>query len=58
MLGQMGGSASLGLYGDRFGVRSALKLAGVFLAPLLAIYGSHAFGLFGLISQPVKESES
>jgi MFS family permease len=39
MLGQMGGSAGLGLFGDRFGVRRALGLSGVFLTPLLLIYG-------------------
>lgn len=38
MLGQMGGSTSLGVFGDRFGVRSALGLSGMLLMPVLAIY--------------------
>ncbi len=40
MVGQMGASTSLGVFGDHFGVRRALGLSGVFLAPLLIIYGS------------------
>jgi hypothetical protein len=38
----MGGSTALGLFGDRFGVRSALGLSGAFLVPLLVIYGQRA----------------
>jgi MFS transporter, DHA3 family, tetracycline resistance protein len=39
MLGQMGGSTGLGMFGDRFGVRNMLGLSGVFLVPLLVMYG-------------------
>jgi MFS family permease len=42
MLGQMGGSTSLSMVGDRLGVRSVLGLSGVLLVPLLAIYGRSA----------------
>jgi len=38
-LGQMGGSTSLGAFGDRFGVRRALGLSGLFLVPILVLYG-------------------
>lgn len=41
MFGQMGSSAALGAFGDRFGVRGALGLSGLFLAPLLFIYGRY-----------------
>lgn len=39
MLGRMGGSTSLSVVGDRYGVRSALGLSSVFVTLLLATYG-------------------
>jgi MFS transporter, DHA3 family, tetracycline resistance protein len=42
LLGQMGGSTSLSVVGDHYGVRSALGLAGAWLVPLLAIYSHQA----------------
>ena len=42
MIGMLGSSASLGAYGDRFGVRSALALSGTLLFPLVLIYGRNA----------------
>jgi len=42
MFGQMGGSTALGLFGDRFGARPALMLAGIFLVPPLLVFGKHS----------------
>jgi hypothetical protein len=45
MLGQLGGGLAVGLVGNRYGIRAALVLASMFLAPVLALYagnGRHA----------------
>ena len=37
--GEMGGNTSLGAFGDRFGVRSALGLSALLVVPMLVVYG-------------------
>ncbi len=41
MFGQLGGGLGVGAVGDRYGLRVALSLAGVFLVPLIALYARH-----------------
>lgn len=41
MVGVMGSSTGLGLFGDRFGVRKALQFSGILLFPLLVIYSKY-----------------
>jgi DHA3 family tetracycline resistance protein-like MFS transporter len=38
MLGQLGGGLGVGVVGNRYGIRAALVLASLFLAPVLALY--------------------
>ena len=38
MVGTLGSSTGLGAFGDRFGVRSALGLSGIFLLPIILIF--------------------
>jgi DHA3 family tetracycline resistance protein-like MFS transporter len=44
-IGALGSSTGMGAFGDHFGVRSALKLLGVILLPLILIYRQNAKGL-------------
>jgi hypothetical protein len=44
MLGQLGGGLAVGVVGNRFGIRTALVLASVFLAPVLALYAGGGSG--------------
>jgi hypothetical protein len=41
-IGALGSSTGMGAFGDHFGVRSALKLLGVILLPLILIYRQNA----------------
>mgnify|MGYP001144729896 CR=1 FL=1 len=44
-MGALGSSTGLGAFGDQFGVRSALKLLGAILLPVVLIYKQSARGL-------------
>ena len=41
-IGALGSSTGLGAFGDQFGVRSALKLLGAILLPVILIYKQSA----------------
>jgi DHA3 family tetracycline resistance protein-like MFS transporter len=52
MLGQLGGGLAVGVVGNRFGIRAALVLASVFLAPVLALYAGGGSRARRVITDP------